>query len=250
MELIINSKKYGQHTVSYDEGDHELISQFHWHIAKGKKNVFYVRARVKNKLRPIYGESNIRMHRLIMNTKVDQRIDHIDHDGRNNQKCNLRFADNSQNAANNRLQCDSSTGFKGVTFKKSKKLYLARIRVNGKLIYGGSFKCPLDAAKRYNELAIKHFGEFACINIITPELEKFYEINRPPTRRVGSKNKTGFIGISISKSNKKPFIATISVKGENVYLGNFETAKEAAKVYNEAVIEYGRPEYFLNKIPQ
>jgi len=169
MELIIISKKYGTYTVSYDKEDHDVIINFNWHIAKGKNGVFYARARVKNKFRNVYGDSNIRMHRLVMKADGNQIVDHIDHNGLNNCKSNLRFVTGQQSTANTRVHSDSLTGYKGVTYVKSKKLYFARIRVDGILISLGRSKSLKKAVMRYNEAALKYFGEFAYLNKIPDE---------------------------------------------------------------------------------
>jgi hypothetical protein len=166
MEIIITSELYGSHKVYYDDEDHNLVSQFNWHIAKGKRDVFYVRARVPNKLRGKFGFNSIRMHRLIMGANEEQVVDHIDHDGCNNKKSNLRFVSSKESMANTRKHSDGLTGFKGVTFQKKKGLYHARIRVDGKLISLGRSKNPIIAAEKYNKAALKYFGEFAHLNAI------------------------------------------------------------------------------------
>lgn len=169
MELVIKSKSYGNHTVYFDDDISNTILQFNWNIAKGHNGVFYVRARVPKLMVDKYKCTSIRMHRLIMNVPANIDIDHADHNGLNNKKENLRLCDKQKQTANTRLHCDSFTGYKGVTYVKKKKLYFTRIRVNGKLISGGRTKDIIKAAKKYNEMAIKYFGEFACLNKIPNE---------------------------------------------------------------------------------
>jgi hypothetical protein len=98
--------------------------------------------------------------------------DHKDRDPFNNQKENLRIATKSQNKANTPKykRSDSDSKYKGVSLNMRERskttLWKARIRVNGKLIYLGSFHLEEEAALAYNQAAIKYFGEFACINEI------------------------------------------------------------------------------------
>lgn len=168
MELIVKSKKFGGKIVFIDDSDFEKIKDFTWGLAEGKKT-FYARARVMVDRLSEIGTKHVRMHRLIMGVAEDTQIDHINHNGLDNRRENLRIANDHQQGANKRIQCGSTTGFKGVTFIKKKGLYKPRIRVNGKLIGGRSTKNIYDAAVQYNEMAIKHFGEFACINELTAD---------------------------------------------------------------------------------
>jgi hypothetical protein len=169
MELVIYSKIYGSHVVYYDDIDHELVSGYHWMISKGKKGVFYARGYIGKKSGGNGVHDKARMHRLIMNCPEDLQIDHIDGNGLNNQRVNLRVAKNAQNCRNQRAHSDSLTGYKGITFVKKKKLYFARIRVNNKLISLGRSKDLKKAVIRYNEAATKYFGEFAFLNKIPNE---------------------------------------------------------------------------------
>ena len=56
------------------------------------------------------------IHRLVMNTPKGMHIDHINGNGLDNRKENLRLCTPSQNAMNKRLRYDSSSGFKGVQY--------------------------------------------------------------------------------------------------------------------------------------
>ena len=111
------------------------------------------------------------MHRLILSRMLNRSltareiVDHIDGDGLNNRRCNLRLANNSLNGANRPANSNNTTGMKGVV--RSYKKWEAQIRVNGEIIKLGTFSEIKDAARAYNEAAIKYFGEFAHINILS-----------------------------------------------------------------------------------
>jgi hypothetical protein len=248
MELIIHSKVYGTHTVYYDAQDHNLVRRIKWSIAKGKNGIYYARGRVRNKDLEEIGQRSVRMHRLLLGATELQEVDHVDHNGLNNRKNNLRIVTNSQNSSNTRLHADSSTGFKGVTLRKKKGLYCPRIRVNGKLIHGKLTKNIYDAALQYNEMAVKYFGEYAYLNELSPEQLEQAKIKIAP-KRVLSSNVTGYRGVCMSGNKRNPYAATIRVNGKNNYLGCYPTADIAAKVYNQAVISFNKPVEWLNIIP-
>lgn len=249
MELSIFSKKYGAKTVLIDDEDYDLIKRIKWNIAHDDEDdVYYARGRVKKKDLGKYNQSYVRMHRIIMNAPRDKQVDHVNHNGLDNRKENLRLSDQKQNSANMRLAKDSTTGFKGVTYQKKKKLYKVRLRVNYKLIYGGMHKNIYKAALMYNELAKKHFGEFACLNQLTNE--QIEEAKKEMPMRILSSNKTGYRGVCIRENTSDNiYVATLRIDGKNKNLGYFSTPEMAAKAYNEAVIKYGKPLTYLNKIP-
>lgn len=118
------------------------------------------------------GHKHVRMHRLILERILKRTlmpgefVDHIDHNGLNNQRSNLRLAtknENCQNRTPNKTENQTSI-YKGVIWHKGKQQWQSRIRIKGKRIYLGYFKLEKDAANAYNQAAKIYHGEFACIN--------------------------------------------------------------------------------------
>lgn len=160
--LVINSPKYGKFNVLYDDVDHELVLNHRWHVSKPKRNGLsyaftYINSRSKS------------MHRIIMGHPLNKVIDHIDGNGLNNQRNNLRACLPHQNIANQRIQISNKSGYKGVSFDNEKKKYRVWIHFNNKKLTGGRFSNPIEAAKKYNELALKYHGEFAKLNQFNPK---------------------------------------------------------------------------------
>jgi hypothetical protein len=91
-------------------------------------------------------------------------LDHINGVKDDNRIDNLRLATCSQNQANTQKKIGFSSRFKGVNWHKKAKKWVAQINVNGKKKYLGCFHEEDTAAQRYNEAAVKQFGEFALIN--------------------------------------------------------------------------------------
>lgn len=104
-------------------------------------------------------------HRLAwfyVNGEWPSQIDHINGIRTDNRIANLRTSTQSLNNANCRLRKDSTSGAKGVSFCKIKKLWLARIKPPGKArVSLGYFDNVADAALAYSNAAKEYFGEFA-----------------------------------------------------------------------------------------
>lgn len=135
-----------------DDDDFERVNQYKWCYDNGG----YATASINGKQQ--------RMHRFILNAKMGEHVDHASMDGLDNQRCNIRICNNSQNHANTRLRSDNTTGYKGVSFIKRDKIFQAKIEVNGHHMNLGSFVNPKDAAIAYNKAAKLYFGDFARLN--------------------------------------------------------------------------------------
>lgn len=112
-------------------------------------------------------EKSVTMHRLILSLDKHKDLvcDHIDRDKLNNTESNLRLCTKRQNNMNSKPKSTIGSTYKGVSKSyQIKKPWRARIMVNGKEITAGCFSCEVEAAKAYNELARKYFGEFAYLN--------------------------------------------------------------------------------------
>lgn len=108
----------------------------------------------------------IKMHRFIMKLeKGDPNLDHRDLNRVNNQKSNLRFATEGQNAKNRPRHRTNTSGYKGVNFHKPSNLWRAAIKSDGKT-YTTYHHDKVDAAISYNAMAIRLHGEFARLNVI------------------------------------------------------------------------------------
>ena len=142
-----------------DDKDFERLSKHRWR-AKQDRDTWYAYTDVyegeKRRMKS--------MHGMIIKS-VKPQIDHIDHDGLNNQRSNLRAATNSENQRNRSKEKGNTSGFKGVSFQKSTGMWQASIRVNGKLEYlGASFGTAEEAARAYDEAATWEHGKFANPN--------------------------------------------------------------------------------------
>ncbi len=143
-----------------DDEDYAYLSQFKWNAKKSPRSI-YAKRKINNR--------DVTLHRFILGISDPSiKIDHWDGDGLNNQRHNLRVANDQQNQRNRRLNLNSTSGFKGVTWRKDLKKWNAALEIKTKRLHLGYFDCPLEAACAYDMAAIKHFGEFAHCNFAIP----------------------------------------------------------------------------------
>lgn len=88
---------------------------------------------------------------------VSEKVDHINRNGLDNRRENLRLLSNKQNARNRRTRIDSATGYRGVEKVRSK--YRAHIGVDGQHIHLGMFDTPEGAYRAFCEAADRYYGE-------------------------------------------------------------------------------------------
>ena len=141
-----------------DDADYGILKNYNWQLIPGgiKKDHFYARASFNGK--PFF------MHRVIMGVNSRMMVDHVDGNGLNNRRSNLRFCTASQNMANSRKSPRSLSKFKGVLWKKGKNLWVASAVKDYKRYYFGKYEKEEDAALAYDKGAKELFGEFASLN--------------------------------------------------------------------------------------
>lgn len=143
-----------------DDADYEMLSQWRWHQYTASKT--YV-CRSKSRKEPP-GPHTIPMHRVIMNAPKGMDVDHIDGNGLNNQRANLRIATRGENLRNTRKRDNCTSQFKGVYWHARARKWLAQIKPPTGHVYLGLFVHEVEAAMAYDAKARELFGEFAKCN--------------------------------------------------------------------------------------
>lgn len=143
-----------------DDEDYNLISIYKWSVT-GKQERYARTAINVGK----YKERGILMHRMILGLDhTDKRqVDHINGNGLDNRKYNLRLCSNMENTRNAKRRGGLSS-YKGVFWHKAAGKWMSQIKVDYKSIYLGLYVTEEDAARAYDAAASKHFGEFARLN--------------------------------------------------------------------------------------
>ncbi len=138
-----------------DAEDYYRLSQFQWFININSNTIYAVR-----KVRGI----SLMMHRDIMAAPDHLFVDHIDHNGLNNIRSNLRLCSQAQNNCNKISTKGATSKYKGVSWNTAKKKWFAAIQHNGKKYRLGFFTDEIAAAIAYDKKASQLHHKFACLN--------------------------------------------------------------------------------------
>jgi hypothetical protein len=150
-----------------DEDDFEKLAGYKWFAAKNGRN-FYAERTVKRK-DGRRGQVNIQMHRKILNAPKGVLVDHINHNGLDNRRVNLRVVTAGQNSWNVRKRRGCSSEYKGVHLQKRDGKWLSNIIYRGERFYLGCFDDEQSAARAYDDKAKQLFKDYAVLNF--PDVE-------------------------------------------------------------------------------
>lgn len=159
----------GYETV-VDDDDYSLVCDVRWKILKSRHHRYAVRNTPRGA---------VLMHRYIMDAPAHLFVDHINGNGLDNRRCNLRLATRADNVRNRRKTTGSSQ-FKGVYWSKAHSVWHAQISDTvGGTRFLGFYDDERHAAVAYDRAAVEAYGEFANLNGVT--------IDGEPLRRVPPK---------------------------------------------------------------
>lgn len=136
----------------------EDLSHFNWSTTINGKCVYAQRT---------INYKKVYLHHVIFSRIIGRvmgkgdRVDHIDTNGLNNTRSNLRLTTHSQNLQNRGMQKNNTTGYKGVSKKDGR--YRASICVNGIAIHLGTYKTPEEAHQAYCDASLLHHKEYGRI---------------------------------------------------------------------------------------
>jgi len=161
MKLISLRGKYGIGKFALvDDDDYEKVNKYKWHVLYG-----YARREQRENRKRFC----LFMHTFVMQTPKGFIVDHINGNSLDNRKCNLRLTNRQGNARNARKRKDGlSSRFIGVYFdsERGKNPWVAKINIEGKRTYIGSFAEEKVAALARDAWAKKYYGEYAKLNNI------------------------------------------------------------------------------------
>ncbi len=144
-----------------DDEDFEYLTSRKWWAHKERNERWYAESKEKG--------VKIHMHRVITNAPSGFEVDHINHNGLDNRKENLRVCTKSENIQNSRLRKDNTSGLRGVSRNGSG--WKALLRKDNTTVFDKTYKTKNEASEAYNEAAKKYFGKHAFLN---PEVNNEY----------------------------------------------------------------------------
>lgn len=143
-----------------DESDLPLVADYTWTLLRDVGGRAWAMTSIYRPRR-----RSLLMHRLLMDPGPGMVVDHINHDGLDNRRVNLRVCAQAQNMANMRPQArDTSSRYKGVGWDKRSAKWRAYITIGGRLVHLGYHATEEDGARAYDAAARLYFGEYAFLN--------------------------------------------------------------------------------------
>jgi hypothetical protein len=142
-----------------DPEDFERLSKYRWHVTKNGSTFYAKRnAPTRKTTAPIY------MHRCLIKVPPGHVVDHINHNGLDNRRANLRPASRAQNNRYSKKRKNTRSKYKGVSFYSREKQFVAKITTDGNTVTLGYFNDEVLAAKAYDKAARTYHKEFAYLN--------------------------------------------------------------------------------------
>ena len=144
-----------------DDADYEWLSSWKWCAnTNGSRSHWYAR-------RNCYDgphRTTVRIHRVIMDAQPGEQVDHINRNGLDNRRENLRICSHSENQHNAAKRRGCSSRYKGIYWHKGHGKWVAQVGLTGSRHHLGYFVNEIDAAHAYDDAARELHGEFACVN--------------------------------------------------------------------------------------
>jgi hypothetical protein len=140
-----------------DDEDFEHLNQWRWFVQKRNHTSYAYRTTKSPK-------TSASMHRQLMDFPTGSQIDHIDGNGLNNLRCNLRICTSAHNSMNRKKRKNTSSKYKGVAWEKGKNRWYVSIKVGRKSYYLGKVGSEKEGALVYDKIAREWFGQYARLN--------------------------------------------------------------------------------------
>lgn len=165
-QITVTRRDGTKHTIIFDQADADVVLAHTWCVMPGSSGVLYA---ITARQRPDGRSGWVSMHRLLMGVPG---IDHINHDGLDNRRVNLRRVNQRQNGANERPRRGGTSAYKGVSWDRAARRWRAQIQDGSRKRNLGRFDSEEAAARAYDHAALTMRGEYACINFPEPPENK------------------------------------------------------------------------------
>ena len=150
-----------------DSQDYDKLRHVLWHAHKGKGTYYAVSDHTRTMTKGVRSGLPVAMHTMIMKTPPGYVVDHINGNGLDNRRQNLRILTREENSAGRTK--GGMDKFRGVVYDKERGTWRASIKKGKRGVFLGRFEHQVDAAKAYDSRAKELFGELAVLNFMTPK---------------------------------------------------------------------------------
>lgn len=221
-----------------DDEDYKRCAEFNWTVfAKSKGSTLEVRN----------ASTGIKLsHFIVDDLKSDSLVRFVDGDQLNFRKGNLTIATRAELAQNAKGHKGTTSIYKGVSWDKSRKKWVANICVNGKIKKLGRFTNEGDAAMAYNAAALKAWGEDCFLNVLNEDNNaKTHTLEKVASYRSKKNTTSEYQGV-YKNSEHSSYVASITQDGETYYIGSYPFEIDAAKAYDAKAKELHGDKAILN----
>ena len=232
--LIIESASHGTKEVLLDDEDYDMIAAMPaWQVRKSKSGNFYAHTSIRQHGTRV----GVQMHRVLMNAPEAMQVDHINHNGLDNRKENLRICSHIENSRNRRGNKNTTSKYKHVSRMPHSNANAAKkwALVVKKKSYG-QYISEVEAALAADEIAKELYGEYAYLNFPngpSPEelatIKEEHDAYRAYRATFEVEKQSEQAGVSWERQTAT-WRAHICWKGKHKYLGIFKTEQEAIDV--------------------
>jgi hypothetical protein len=225
LKSIILQGKYanGQVMLVNDELYDDMV-QYRWTATNpSRRKTQYARARINGKA--------IFAHRYILNPDSSQSVDHINGNGLDNRKCNLRICSHSQNMYNRSSDIGSSSKYKGVSFNRRHNVWNVAVYRNGICVFSSQFLREEYAARAYDVYARIYFGDYARLNFLNEHYDEEWVRDNKYVAQGTSKYK----GVCQNKDGR--WAAYVQINKKRIYLGTYNDEISAAYAHDRYILQ-------------
>jgi len=146
-------------TTVVSSSDYLLVLKRKWQAATAYGTYYAVRTEQRNNVR-----RRITLHGFLLKPPKGLFVDHINGDGLDNRRSNLRIVTRAQNQQNRRVRYKKTSSYKGISYNKNNGMWTVSITHEGETLICGSFANEIQAAMHYDKFAIRLFKDYACLN--------------------------------------------------------------------------------------